>query len=103
MILNRKTKTIKLLNSQSVLSGTIIKFLPLDILGISHRTSCKNKNAVYRLQISPLVPEIFKFQTYIKCANEMTDDVIHSTQYYLKYINRAILANLRRRTSNLVG
>ena len=30
-----------------------------------------------------------------KYANEMTDDVIHSTQYYIKYINRAILANLQ--------
>ena len=29
-----------------------------------------------------------------KYANELTDDVIHSTQYYLKYINTAILANL---------
>ena len=26
----------------------------------------------------------------------MADDVIHSTQYYLKYINRAILANLKK-------
>ena len=25
----------------------------------------------------------------------MTDDVIHSTQYYINYINRAILANLQ--------
>ena len=101
MILNRKTKTIKLLNSQSVLSGTIIKFLPLDILGISHRTSCKNKNAVYRLQISPLVPEIFKFEECVKCANGMTDDAVHSTQYYLKYINGSILANLKCRPLKL--
>ena len=27
----------------------------------------------------------------------MTDDVIHSTQYYIKYINRATLANLQRK------
>ena len=28
-----------------------------------------------------LVPEIFKFEKCVKYANEMTDDVIHSTQY----------------------
>ena len=27
----------------------------------------------------------------------MTDDAIHSTQYYIKYINRAILTNLQLR------
>ena len=31
----------------------------------------------------------------------MTDDVILSTQYYIKYINRAILANLQRRPLKL--
>ena len=49
--------------------------------------------------ISALVPEIFKFQKlWVKYANEMTDDVIHPIQYYLEYINRAILANLQRRS-----
>ena len=43
-------------------------------------TMIKNQNAVYRLQISALVPEIFKFEKWVKYANEMTDDVIHSTQ-----------------------
>ena len=75
----------------------MIKFLPLDILGVPHRIPWKNQNAVYRLQISALVPEIFKFEKWVKYANEMTDDVMHSTQYYLKYINRVILANLQRR------
>ena len=59
----------------------MIKFLPLDILGISHKIPWKNKNAVYRLQISALDPEIFKFEKCGKYANEMTDDGIHSTQY----------------------
>ena len=71
----------------------MIKFLPLDFLGVSYRIPRKDKNAVYRLQISALVPEIFKFEKWVKYANEMTDDVIHSTQYYINYINRAILAN----------
>ena len=56
----------------------------------------ESKCRLYRLQISALVPEIFKFEKWVKYANEMTDDVIHSTKYYLKYINRATLANLQR-------
>ena len=51
--------------------------------------------------MSALVPEIFKFEKCLKYANEMSDDVIHSTQCYLKYINRAILANLQRRSLKL--
>ena len=51
--------------------------------------------------ISVLVPEIFKFEKWVKYANEMTDDVIHSTQFYIKYINGAILVNLQRRPSKL--
>ena len=62
-------------------------------LGVSRRIPWKNKHAVHRLQISALVPEIFVFTKYVKYANEMTDDVIYSTQYYMKYINRAILVN----------
>ena len=31
----------------------------------------------------------------------MTDDVIHSTQYYINHINEAILANLQCRTLKL--
>ena len=58
----------------------MIKFLPLDFLGVSYRISWKDKNAVYRLQISALVLEIFKFEKWVKYANEMTDDIIHSTQ-----------------------
>ena len=45
------------------------------------------------MQISALVPEIFKFEKWVKYANEMNDDVIHSTQYYIKHINGAILAD----------
>ena len=79
----------------------MIKFLTLDFFSVSHRVSRKNKNAVYRLQISALVPEIFKFEKWVKCVNEMTDDVINSTQCYIKYINRAVLANLQCRTLKL--
>ena len=72
----------------------MIKFLPLDILGVSHRIPWKNQNTIYYLQISALVPEILKFENCVKYANEMADDVMHSTQYYRKYIKRPILANL---------
>ena len=51
----------------------MIKFLSLDILGVSHKIPRKNKNAVYRLQIPAVVPEIFKFEKCINYANEMTD------------------------------
>jgi len=58
----------------------MIKILPLDILGVSHRIPWKDKNAVYCLQISALVPEIHAcvFEKYMKYANEKTDDVIYS-------------------------
>ena len=79
-------------------SSTIIKFLPLDFLPISHRITWKNKNTAYHFQTSVLVPEIFKFEKWVKCANEMTDDVIHFTQYYVeyRYLNWATSANLQR-------
>ena len=53
------------------------------------------------MQIPALVPEMFKFEKCVKYAHEITDDVIHSTQYYIMYINRAIFANLPRRPLKL--
>ena len=38
-------------------SATVIKFLPRDILGVSHKILWRNESAVYHLQISALVPE----------------------------------------------
>ena len=63
----------------------------------------KIKNAVYCLQIFTLVPEIFNFEKCVKYANEMTDDIIHSLQYYnfIEYLIRATLANLQRRPFKL--
>ena len=57
----------------------MIKFLPLDILVVSHRIPRKNQNAVYRLQTSASVPEIVKFEKCVKYANEIIHDAIHST------------------------
>ena len=79
----------------------MIKFLHPDFLGVSHRTPQKNKNAVCHLQISALVPEILKFNISVKYANEMADDIINSTQYYIRYIEGAILANLQCRSLKL--
>ena len=59
------------------------------------------KESKRRLEISALVPEIFKVEKCVKYANEIIDDIIHSTQYYLKYINRAVLAKLQRRPLKL--
>ena len=77
------------------------QIFPLDLLGVSHRIPWKNKNAVYCLQISALVVEIFKFENCVKYANEMTDDVIYSTQFSIKSIKIDILVNLQRRPLKL--
>ena len=66
--------------------------------GESHRIPWKNKNAVYSLQISALVPEISVFKKSVKYANEITDDVICSTNYYTKYVNRPIVAKFASQT-----
>ena len=64
--------------------------MSLEFLGLSHRIPGKIKYAVYRFEISSLVPEIFMLEKCVKYANKRTDDVIHSTQYNIKYINRPI-------------
>ena len=58
----------------------MIKFMSLEFLGLSYRIPGKIKNAVYRLEISSLVPEIFKLEKCVKYANGRTDDIVHSTQ-----------------------
>ena len=83
--------------STILLSGTMIKFSLLDFLRVSHKIPGKNKHAIYPLQISALAADIFKLEKCVKCATEMTDNVIHSIQYYIKYI----LANFQRRPLKL--
>jgi len=61
----------------------------------------KTKNAVYGLEISALIPETSKFQKCVKYANDSTDEVINSTKYDIKYINRAISVNLQHRPLKL--
>ena len=53
------------------------------------------------IKILALNPEIFKFKKFVKYANEMTDDVIHSTEYYIICVKRAILANFQCRSLKL--
>ena len=79
----------------------MIKFLLFDLSLVSHRIPRKNNNAVYCLQISALVPEISKFEKSAKYPDEMTDDVIHSAQHYIKYKNRPISVNLQHRPMKL--
>ena len=56
----------------------MIKYLPLDFSGVSQRIPSKNKLATYHLQISALVPEIFRLKKCEKYVKKITDDVIHS-------------------------
>ena len=79
----------------------MITFKSLEFLGLSHRIPGNIKNAFYRLEISALVPEIFKFEKCVKYANDKIVDVTHSTQYNIKYINRAISVNLQQKTLKL--
>ena len=79
-------------------SVTMIKFISLKVLGLSHRIPGKIKNVAYSYKISALVLEIFKFQKSVKYANERTDDVIHSTQKNIKYRNRPISDNYLAKT-----
>jgi len=48
-----------------------------------------------------LIPEILKFEKCLKYANEMSDDVIHSSKYYIKYINSSIFINLQQKSLKL--
>jgi len=41
------------------------------------------------------------FEKYVKYAKERIDDVIYSSQYYTKHINRANLTNLHERPLKL--
>ena len=59
----------------------MMKFKSVEFLGLSHRIPGKIENAVYRLKMSALVPDIFKVEKCVKYANERTYDVIHSIQY----------------------
>ena len=58
----------------------MIKFVSLERLGLSCRIPGKINKAVYCLEISASVPEIFKFEKCVKHANERTHDIIQSTQ-----------------------
>ena len=52
-------------------SATMIKFLSLEFLGLPYTIPGNIENAVYRLEISALVPNIFKFEKCVTYANEL--------------------------------
>ena len=56
----------------------MIKFLPLDFLGVSHRILWKNDSAVYRLQIPILVASssIIFIQVHVVC---LTFEILFKT------------------------
>lgn len=63
------------------LSACMIKFLPLEVLGLSQRILREINYAVSCLQISLLVPEIFEFEKCAKYANGvLMTPYWHSTQ-----------------------
>ena len=61
----------------------MIEFMSLEFLGLSHRIPGKIKNAVYRLEISSLVPEIFKLEKCAKYATEMGSDEVCESHFYI--------------------
>ena len=65
-------------------------FLPHEFLGLSRRILQQIKNAVYHLLLFALVLHRFKFAKFVKHPNEKTDDVIHSTQHFVKNINKNV-------------
>ena len=68
----------------------------LEFLVLSHRIVRKIKNANYSVKISALFRRYLSFKKCVKYANERTDDISHSTQNNIKYINRAISVNLQK-------
>ena len=75
--------------------------MTLDFFTFIIQNSGKIKIAVYRLEMSALVPEIFNFEKCANYANDRVDDVIHSSQYNIKYRNRAVSVNLQQGPSKL--
>ena len=55
----------------------------------------------FKVEVVQYFQRYFKLEKWREYANETTDDVIHSTKYYIEYINRALLANLQCRTLKL--
>ena len=76
-VLHLHVSTLSHIQNNYLLKWCYDQILPLDCLVVSHSILWKNKNAMYHLQISPLVLDIFKFEKCVKYANKITDDVIH--------------------------
>ena len=68
----------------STLSGTMITFLPLEFLSVSHRIPWKNKSAVYHFANICISSENIKFEKWVKYANEVTDDITLNIKYIIE-------------------
>ena len=74
-------------------SKFMFKFLPVDFLSASRRVPWKNENAVYRLQISALVPEIFKFEKWEDWWRHTLNPILYQV-YKWGYLGQFAVQNI---------
>ena len=67
--------------------ATMIKFIHFQVYRIEFQERLKTPFTVSKY-LHAFFPEIFKFEKCAKYANERTDEVILSTKYNIKYINK---------------
>ena len=80
----------------------MIKFTPLMLIECITWNSRKGiKRGLTFANICISSVDFFILKKWVKYTNEMTDDIIHSTQCCTEYINRAILANLQSKPLKL--
>ena len=72
----------------------MIKFLPLDFFGVSHRILCKNENAVYRLQITVLVPKLFKFEKCVSMqmrgVKQLISQISLASVFFFSFVKKSV-------------
>ena len=85
-------------------STTMIKFVTFVILGVPLRILLMIMNDVSCFQLSLSFPEISNFEKFVICANYEADNVIFTTQSYIKCLRCAFLVNplLKRDQSKIV-
>ena len=82
----------------------MIKFVTFVILGVPLRILLMIMNGVSCFQLSLSFPAISNFEKFVKCANYEADNVIFTTQSYIKCLRCAFLVNplLKRDQSKIV-
>ena len=91
--------------SSALLKSTpTIKFVTFVILGVPLRILLMIMNGVSCFHLSLSFPEIYNFEKFVKCANYKADNVIFTTQSYIKCLRCAFLVNalLKRDQSKIV-